>query len=67
MSSKKGNLCISSGEKRKHEDSVPSEEPKKGKIDGDVSAELISEIIATITDPNEMVGPDVIIAWGYCF
>ena len=54
-----------SGEKRKHEDVAPSTdvEPKKGRIDGDVSAELVSEIIATVTDPNEMVGPDVIIAW----
>ena len=58
--------CLySSGEKRKHEDSTPSTEvePKKGRIEGDVSAELVNEIIATITDPNEMVGPDVIIAW----
>ena len=50
------------GEKRKLEDSTSTEEPKKGKIEGDVSAELVSEIVATITDPSEMVGPDVIIA-----
>lgn len=46
------------GEKRKLEDSTSTEEPKKGKIEGDVSAELVSEIVATITDPSEMVGPD---------
>ena len=35
------------------------EEVKKPKIDGDVPMDLIQEIVATINDPEEMVGPDV--------
>lgn len=47
-------------EKRKLEESVVvPEEVKKSRIDGDVPADLISEIVATVTDPEEMVGPDV--------
>jgi len=47
-------------EKRKLEESVIApEEVKKAKVDGDVPSDLISEIVATVTDPEDMVGPDV--------
>ncbi|KAH3876567.1 histone acetyltransferase KAT2B-like [Dreissena polymorpha] len=46
-------------EKRKMEELVPPpEEVKRSKVEGDVPADLVSEIVATITDPEEMVGPD---------
>ena len=32
---------------------------KKKRIDGDVPADLITNIVATITEPEQMVGPDV--------
>jgi histone acetyltransferase len=46
-------------EKRKLEEVLVPEEVKKPKIDGDVPMDLIQEIVATINDPEEMVGPDV--------
>ncbi|KAL4226662.1 Histone acetyltransferase kat2b [Mactra antiquata] len=46
------------GEKRKLEEAPIPEEIKKPKIDGDIPMELIQEVVATITDPEEMVGPD---------
>ncbi|XP_046359409.2 histone acetyltransferase KAT2A-like isoform X1 [Haliotis cracherodii] len=46
------------GEKRKHEDSLLADELKRKKIDGDVSSDTVAEILATITDPSQMVGPD---------
>ncbi|XP_060554693.1 histone acetyltransferase KAT2B-like [Ruditapes philippinarum] len=45
-------------EKRKLEEVLVPEEVKKPKIDGDVPMDLIQEIVATINDPEEMVGPD---------
>jgi len=46
--------------KRKLEEAAPVvEEVKKPKIDGDVPEDLVSEIVATINDPEDMVGPDV--------
>ncbi|ESO96746.1 hypothetical protein LOTGIDRAFT_143660 [Lottia gigantea] len=46
------------GEKRKLDEGNLPDDIKRKKIEGDVSAEVLSEIIATITDPTEMVGPD---------
>ncbi|XP_045166699.1 histone acetyltransferase KAT2B-like isoform X2 [Mercenaria mercenaria] len=45
-------------EKRKLEEVLVPEEVKKPKIDGDVPMDLIQEIVATINDPEEMLGPD---------
>ena len=49
------------GEKRPLEDSFSSiEEPcKKRKIEGDVPKEVLSEVVAEITDPSQMIGPEV--------
>lgn len=41
------------------EEVVEVEEVKKPKVDGDVPMDLIQEIVATISDPEEMVGPEV--------
>lgn len=49
-------------EKRKAEDDVLAAEAVKRKVtrvEGDVPTEVIAEILAIITDPNEMIGPDV--------
>lgn len=32
---------------------------KRRKVDGDVSPEVVAEIVATITEPEKMLGPDV--------
>ena len=45
--------------KRKLEETFCPEEVKKKRIDGDVPADLITNIVATITEPEQMVGPDV--------
>ena len=45
--------------KRKLEEVFVPEEVKKKRIDGDVPADLITNIVATITEPEQMVGPDV--------
>jgi len=36
---------------------------KKARIEGDVPVELVREIVATITEPEEMVGPDVCLSF----
>lgn len=52
--------CFIDTEKRKLEETVVApEEVKKAKVDGDVASDVISEIVATVHDPEEMVGPDV--------
>jgi signal recognition particle GTPase len=52
-------FCSSGSElKRKLEESF-SEDVKRRKIDGDVSPEIVAEIISTITEPDQMLGPDV--------
>ena len=45
--------------KRKLEETFGPEDAKKKKIEGDVSADLVSKIVAEITQPEQMVGPDV--------
>jgi histone acetyltransferase len=35
-----------------------TEEPRKRKIDGDVSAETVAEILEVTSDPTKMLGPD---------
>lgn len=53
-------MIFSSGSelKRKLEESF-SEDVKRRKIDGDVSPEIVAEIVSTITEPDQMLGPDV--------
>ncbi|KAK6170523.1 hypothetical protein SNE40_018897 [Patella caerulea] len=46
------------GEKRKLDDGNLPEDVKRKKIEGDVTSDVLAEVIATITDPAEMVGPD---------
>ena len=35
------------------------EDAKRQKIEGDVSVETVAEIIANITNPTQMLGPEV--------
>ena len=35
------------------------EDNKRKKIDGDVGTDVVAEIIANITDPSRMLGPEV--------
>ncbi|KAK3102202.1 hypothetical protein FSP39_009584 [Pinctada imbricata] len=44
--------------KRKLEETFGPEDTKRKKIDGDVSSELVTQIVAEITNPEQMVGPD---------
>ena len=49
-------------EKRKAEEEAAEVESSKRQhleVEGDVSSETIAQILTTITDPNEMIGPDV--------
>ncbi|KAK3578779.1 hypothetical protein CHS0354_035688 [Potamilus streckersoni] len=47
------------GEKRKTDDTgMDLEIAKKLRIEGDVAPEVVSDIIASISDPSEMLGPD---------
>lgn len=49
-----------SGEKRPaDEPPAITEEPRKKKIEGDVSTEVIAEILEVTSDPKKMQGPDV--------
>ncbi len=51
--------CV--GEKRPLEDaySTIDEPPKRKKLEGDIPMDTITEFITTITDPKEMLGPEV--------
>uniref|UniRef100_A0A8C7PDW2 histone acetyltransferase n=1 Tax=Oncorhynchus mykiss TaxID=8022 RepID=A0A8C7PDW2_ONCMY len=46
------------GQKRKPSEPLPHEETKKLRIVGDIPMELINEVMATITDPASMLGPE---------
>uniref|UniRef100_A0A4W5JXC7 Histone acetyltransferase n=1 Tax=Hucho hucho TaxID=62062 RepID=A0A4W5JXC7_9TELE len=46
------------GQKRKPSEPLPHEETKKLRIVGDIPMELINEVMATITDPATMLGPE---------
>ena len=54
-------VAVSTGEKRKVEEGIFHEEIKRKKVEGDVLADLVSEIVSTMTvlDPSAMVGPEV--------
>lgn len=53
-------FLLRSGEKRPAEDPPAiTEEPRKKKIEGDVSSEVIAEILQVTSDPKKMHGPDV--------
>lgn len=45
--------------KRKLEESFGPEDIKRKRIEGDVSSDLVTNIVSTITEPEQMVGPDV--------
>ncbi|XP_013421892.1 histone acetyltransferase KAT2B-like [Lingula anatina] len=45
-------------EKRKLEEVPVLEESKRRRIDGDVPMELVNQVIATISDPDLMLGPE---------
>lgn len=47
------------GDKRRLDEMQGAGENKKRKIEGDVKEELVTEILTLITDPEQMVGPDV--------
>uniref|UniRef100_A0A8C7Q4X4 histone acetyltransferase n=1 Tax=Oncorhynchus mykiss TaxID=8022 RepID=A0A8C7Q4X4_ONCMY len=44
--------------KRKPSEPIPHDETKKLRIVGDIPMELINEVMATITDPTSMLGPE---------
>uniref|UniRef100_A0A673ZUR8 histone acetyltransferase n=1 Tax=Salmo trutta TaxID=8032 RepID=A0A673ZUR8_SALTR len=46
------------GQKRKPSEPIPHDENKKLRIVGDIPMELINEVMATITDPTSMLGPE---------
>uniref|UniRef100_A0A8C8D698 histone acetyltransferase n=1 Tax=Oncorhynchus tshawytscha TaxID=74940 RepID=A0A8C8D698_ONCTS len=46
------------GQKRKPSDPIHHDETKKLRIVGDIPMELINEVMATITDPTSMLGPE---------
>ncbi|XP_064613968.1 histone acetyltransferase KAT2A-like [Liolophura sinensis] len=50
---------LGASNKRFREETQTAEDSKRKKVEGDVSAELVSETVATISDPDKMVGPDV--------
>lgn len=51
---------LSTGEKRKLDStSSVTEDSKRVKIEGDISMEVVKEIVSTITDPELMLGPEV--------
>lgn len=45
--------------KRKLEETFGPEDVKRKRIEGDVPSDLVTNIVATITEPEQMVGPDV--------
>jgi len=49
--------------KRKLEDAFSPDEVKRKKIEGDVSSDLISDIVSHITEPELLVGPDVSVSF----
>lgn len=54
-------LCYVTGtsEKRKIEDIDSPDDTKRKRVEGDVSAEVVCEVVASISDPEQMLGPDV--------
>lgn len=52
-------LTGSSELKRKLEETFVPEDVKRKRIEGDVPSDLVTNIVATITEPEQMVGPDV--------
>ena len=52
-------LLAVAGEKRQAEDYTAPEDVKRHKIDGDVSSDTVAEIVANISDPARMLGPEV--------
>ncbi|XP_041363170.1 histone acetyltransferase KAT2A-like [Gigantopelta aegis] len=59
--SKSSELAASTGEKRKVEEGIFLEDIKRKKVEGDVTADFVTEIVSTMTvlDPSAMVGPEV--------
>uniref|UniRef100_UPI00358F1C47 histone acetyltransferase KAT2B isoform X2 n=1 Tax=Myxine glutinosa TaxID=7769 RepID=UPI00358F1C47 len=49
---------LQKGEKRKAEDHTTLEEAKRQRLIGDIPMELVNEVMATITDPGTMLGPE---------
>lgn len=47
------------GEKRKPSEPLSHEDCKRPRVVGDISVELINEVMSTITDPTAMLGPEV--------
>ncbi|XP_022246332.1 histone acetyltransferase KAT2B-like isoform X2 [Limulus polyphemus] len=56
-SSKSSSTADGQGDKRSLEE-VPIPEVKRKKIEGDIPEETVAEILKTITDPKEMLGPE---------
>uniref|UniRef100_A0A8C7Q809 histone acetyltransferase n=1 Tax=Oncorhynchus mykiss TaxID=8022 RepID=A0A8C7Q809_ONCMY len=54
----KARALLGSGQKRKPSEPIPHDETKKLRIVGDIPMELINEVMATITDPTSMLGPE---------
>uniref|UniRef100_T1JCV1 histone acetyltransferase n=1 Tax=Strigamia maritima TaxID=126957 RepID=T1JCV1_STRMM len=50
---------IQVGEKRPLESTISAQESKKRKIEGDLPEQVILDVMATITDPDAMTGPDL--------
>uniref|UniRef100_A0A8C8D5I0 histone acetyltransferase n=1 Tax=Oncorhynchus tshawytscha TaxID=74940 RepID=A0A8C8D5I0_ONCTS len=53
-----GPYATKGGQKRKPSDPIHHDETKKLRIVGDIPMELINEVMATITDPTSMLGPE---------
>jgi len=54
-------LFVTAAEKRQADETLSSAtaEPRKKKIEGDVSSEVVAEILEVTSDPKKMLGPDV--------
>ncbi|KAL5009128.1 hypothetical protein ScPMuIL_014709 [Solemya velum] len=49
---------LTTTDKRKIEDIDSPEDTKRKRVEGDVSAEVVCEVVASISDPEQMLGPD---------
>lgn len=61
VSSRRSTKNEQAGEKRPMEEPLSSldDSPKKKRIEGDIPADTVAELVANITDPSLMLGPEV--------
>ncbi|KAK7112571.1 histone acetyltransferase KAT2B-like [Littorina saxatilis] len=62
ISPRRSSRSLEAAEKRKaEEEAAEQEDPKRQRlevVEGDVPSETVAKVLTTITDPNEMLGPD---------